>query len=175
MSAKAATAVRHKASTRARVIELYKAGWMPAEIQRVLAREDIAVPSRNTIWVWTHPRQAGQQAKRDLEKTRRWRTERASFAWPGVRGPEWKRARMLAMRRSGMSYVDIARVMTLDFPKTPTSEGQVRHTIRGSETPILGCCARCNGTLRRYLGDKGRPRKYCETCTDGKTTAGAAP
>lgn len=124
------SAIRHKVTTKARVVELYDAGWRPADIQRLLEREGRTVPSKNTIWTWTHPRKAARQAQRDLAKTRRWRLRRASFAWSGVRGPEWKTGRMRAMRAAGVSLRDIARVMALDFPDDPPlTVDQVRHRL----------------------------------------------
>lgn len=131
------SAVRHKIATKARVCELYEAGWKPAEIRRLLQREGHPVPSPNTMWLWTHPRKAAQQAQRDLEKTRVWRTERASFSWPGVRGPEWKRARMLTMLKAGVCPPDVARVMSIDFPNDPpVTEDNVRRLWRTVRTPV---------------------------------------
>lgn len=129
--------IRHKISTKLRVIELYEAGWLPAEIQELLRQEGIEpAPSRNTIWAWTHPRKAEKQARRDLAKTRRWRTERASFSWPGVRGPEWKLERMRRLRDTGLSYAAIAKVMSFDFPSAPLTASQVEGVLRGLHTPI---------------------------------------
>lgn len=113
------SAVRHLASTKARVIELYDAGWRQADIERLLAGEGTPVPSRNTMWVWTHPEKARRQQQRDLAVTRRWRLARASFGWPGVRGPEWLLGRMSVLDDAGLSANAIAKVMHVDFPTLP--------------------------------------------------------
>lgn len=122
--------VRHRASTKARVIELYEAGWTkPSEIIMHLERDGLPVPSRNTLWAWTHPEKAAEQTQRDLEGARRWRLQQASFAWPGVRGPEWKLQRMRVLREAGLSLDAVAAVMSIDFPVTPISRPTVAKAL----------------------------------------------
>lgn len=130
------SAVRHKMSTKLKVVELYEAGWKPAEIERILHDEGMPVPSRNTMWIWTHPKAAAEQARRDVAVARRWRVGAATFAWPGVRTPEWKVGRMRALRQTGMSFSAITKVMNVDFPNEPLTEDEVRYAIHGGKPPI---------------------------------------
>lgn len=131
------TRVRHMARTKARVIELDAAGWGPKDIQRLLAAEDVdPIPTENAIWLWTNPEKAAVQAKRNVELARRWRLERASFAWPGVRGPEWKVARMRVLAGAGLKPAAIAAVMAVDFPKDERlSEDSVRRALESGRPP----------------------------------------
>ena len=129
-------AIRHTVATQTRVRELYAAEWSPSEIQRVLEREGHTVPSEMTIWVWTHPDKAAATAQREVLAARRRRAAKASYAWPGVRGPEWKLGRMKAMRKEGLSTYDIARMMRLDFPNDPPlTADQVRHALKCEDPP----------------------------------------
>lgn len=129
--------VRHRASTKARALVHAEIGSGPREIQRLLAGEGVdPVPSVNTIWTWCNPKKASLQAQRDLAVARRWRLGHASFAWPGVRGPEWKLARMRVLDGAGVSAAAIARVMAVDFPKdNRLTEAQVRRALHTGRPP----------------------------------------
>lgn len=126
------TAVRHTTSMQARVLELHEAGWKPAGIERLLAKESpgVPTPTRQTVWRWTHPEEAEARVAK-----RRAAEAKYTGGWPGICSPEWKQQRMRAMRSAGLSYNAIATIMRLDFPRdAPMTEHQVRYLIRKRDT-----------------------------------------
>jgi hypothetical protein len=114
--------------------------------------------------VWTHPRQAAKQAQRDRETSGRWRVERASFAWPGIRTETWKVARMATLRAAGVQFSAIARVMAIDFPGDERlTEDRVRYLLYRGHAAPPGCCEGCGTILERRPGQ--RPKR-CDACRE---------
>lgn len=90
-----------------------------------------------TLWTWTHPKKAAKTAARENDRQRARRAATASLAWPGVRGPEWKVARMRALSDAGLTPTAIASVMRLDFPKDPPLFARhVRAALRTNTPPV---------------------------------------
>lgn len=128
--------VRHKASAKARAIELRQAGWSLSEIRALLTREGVRpVPSPNTIWCWVNEKANARQNAHKRRADRARRLARSEFRWPGVRSTDWKLARMRRLKEAGMSCAAIAIVMSIDFPDTPLSQWQVDGALREGTMP----------------------------------------
>lgn len=119
--------VQHRVSTKVRAMELAAAGMGPAEIIRQLVAEGVdPPPAHATISRWTDDNYDAQRAERVNATMRERRLKRARMSWPGVRGPEWKLARMRILARGGLDDQAIAVVMNTDFPAdqiTPEAVG----------------------------------------------------
>lgn len=136
--------VQHRASTKVRAVELAAMGMRPAEIIRQLAAEGVdPPPAHATISRWTDDNYDAQRAERVNATMRERRLKRARMSWPGVRGPEWKLARMRILARGGLDDQAIAVVMNTDFPDDPLtpeavgtalSSGMPPHAHRAYET-----------------------------------------
>lgn len=124
------SAVRHQLGTLVRARELHAAGWSLSEIRRRLELEGVTPPpAENTIWTWTRPKAAARLAEARNRRIRLARLGARTFAWPGVRGPEWRLEYMRRLRAAGLSYRAIAGVMALHFPDRPLSEYAVRELL----------------------------------------------
>lgn len=121
-----------------RATELYQAGWKPGEIRRLLHREGVSSPpSPNTIRLWADPQQSERARQKKREMARRTRLKSSNLRWPGIRGPEWRAARIVALREAGLSIPAIATVMTFDFSDAPMTAAQVETVLAGGMPFVL--------------------------------------
>lgn len=116
---------RHPMTVVTTAREMHDAGWGDAEIQRYFAARGIDV-SLTAIGRWCNPAQAARQ----LANQKRWNailaSRRSVSIGPKHARPEFKFARLCALRAAGLSVTAAAAVMRLDFGDDLTP-GQVRH------------------------------------------------
>lgn len=119
---------RHPMSVVTEARRLHAAGWNDVQIVNLLAREGVTV-TKATVGRWVKPKR---------EQTWRAECERFGAVRAAERGgkplgrrdarPEYKLARMQALRELGVSFNSIAKVMGFDFGDELT-EDQVRHAL----------------------------------------------
>lgn len=126
---------RHSIAAVTRARALYEAGWTQVDIRRLLIRErlvDDVAPTTVTRWVNAEAQQTWEANIRDARAARAKRRGERPMGYPHAR-PEFKLARVRALRAAGMKMSDIAIVMSHDFE--PVTEAQIRHALRIGRWP----------------------------------------
>ncbi len=114
-------ATLHDSQTVARVVAMAEAGWLPAQIQRALAKADIRV-SQTTIKVWIDPEYA--ERRRRSQRIKR-RDERSG-------APLLNRMRRLY--DAGLSFPSIAIVMSVE-EGIPMTSHMARYWLKSGREP----------------------------------------
>lgn len=131
------SAVRHSAKVMAEARRLREAGWSLNEIRRLMAADGIdPVPAIGTIAIWTDDAARRRELDRQARKHRELRVARSDFRLPGVRGPEWRLGRIRALADAEVGILDIARVMSIDFPGEPITRHDVRYALEVGRPPL---------------------------------------
>ena len=121
---------RHTIATKTQAIRYAEAGWTDAWIGRELG------VSKATVGTWTKP-QREQRAREALQRHHALRSEargRKPLGYPFAR-PEFKLARMRALRALPMTCRSIAHVMAFDFGDHWLTERNVRHALETGRYP----------------------------------------
>jgi hypothetical protein len=107
---------RHPITVVTRARELAAGGWGAEEIVRLLARDGVTVDARS-VRRWTDAKVRREYERHERERqARRARTAGTGPMGPRHATPEYKLARMRALRESaGLKDAQIARVMAHDF------------------------------------------------------------
>lgn len=114
----------------------YASEWNPREITELLEREFGRRPAENTVrcWVDQRFREANYTKSNSSAAIKRAKARKGRLAHPamtrstnGTR-PEFKLARMQALREIGLPVTQIAKVMELDFGD-PMSDYKVRQAL----------------------------------------------
>lgn len=141
---------RHDMATVRTVRRMYDNGngWGKTAIREELARHGIDV-SYSTISRWVSESFA-ERCRED--NRRRMAGRRPSFRWPTRHNPTWKLGRMRALRATGLSSYDIARVMNFDFPQDPPiTDYVVRRILKTPEDAEELCRLHYAGHRRRVI------------------------
>lgn len=132
----AAARTPHSTSTVVEARRLHEAGWSIYAVAKLLRRRGISV-DETTIAEWVDPKLA--ERRRD-EQARRFRAlsarrSRGRLGAGPPRSGEFRLERMKSLRALGVSYSDIAKTMSFDFPDEPITEDKVRHALRTDTIP----------------------------------------
>lgn len=107
---------RYSTSVSEQARELAEGGWDLSGIVRVLHRRGYPVGQR-AVERWISADRADRQREHDLASKRRRDARRSGGRFLGrERSPEFKLARIHALRELGLGATSVAKAMRLDFP-----------------------------------------------------------
>lgn len=127
--------VRHPITVVMRARALHEAEWQPAAIARILATETGTPVSRATVGRWVKPVLAERHRVLREQGNRARAAGRSGRLADHIHGatPEFKLARVRALRARRVTIASIARVMSFDFE--PVSEAQIRRALETGRYP----------------------------------------
>lgn len=112
-------------------------GWSLRRVAMWVAEETGRKPSSSTVLRWTDPKNAAHKARHDRDRRRAYSARGAAAG--GRLGsahhtPEFRLARMRALRARRLSIRVIADLMTFDYGK-PISPAQVKSALTAGRYP----------------------------------------